>query len=109
MNINILQGIKNFLMFVNDNWTMITIIIALAIAVAKKAKDLLEMLTNDKTIVASTVIAALFHDIGKCTKGFQEHLLNNTYQDYIPHNILSASIVHTHLNIKYDEKKMHMG
>lgn len=76
-----------------------------SIEVAKKAKELAEMLTNDKEIIASTVIAALFHDIGKCTKGFQEHLLNNTYQDYIPHNILSASIVHTHLNIKCDESK----
>lgn len=36
---NILDGIKNFLQFINDNWTTIVVICALIIALVKKAKD----------------------------------------------------------------------
>lgn len=36
---NILDGIKNFLQFINDNWTTIVVICAFIIALVKKAKD----------------------------------------------------------------------
>lgn len=56
MGMNILQGIKNFLMFVNDNWTMITVIIALVIAIAKKAKDFFSKSDEEKIAIAKQQI-----------------------------------------------------
>ena len=67
--------------------------------VAKVAHEIVNNLTNDKDIIASTVIAALFHDIGKCVNGFQKHLKDSEFSDYIPHNILSASIIHRYIGI----------
>ena len=40
---NILDGIKNFLQFVNDNWVVIITIIGLMIAVYKKIKNYLKV------------------------------------------------------------------
>lgn len=56
MGMNILQGIKNFLMFVNDNWTMITVIIALVIAIVKKAKDFFSKSDDEKIAIAKQQI-----------------------------------------------------
>lgn len=56
MGMNILQGIKNFLMFVNDNWTMIAVIIALVIAIAKKAKDFFSKSDEEKIAIAKQQI-----------------------------------------------------
>jgi CRISPR-associated endonuclease Cas3-HD len=70
-----------------------------SISVANKAKYLAEKLTDNNDLISCSVIAALFHDIGKCTNGFQSHLLNDEVTDYIPHNILSASIFYNYLSI----------
>lgn len=70
--------------------------------VARVAYDIANNLTNDKNIISSVVIAALFHDIGKCVSDFQKHLINDEYSNYIPHNILGASIVHKYVSINGD-------
>lgn len=47
-----LDGIKNFLQFVNDNWTAIIIIISLGIALYKKIKDYASKSNDEKIAVA---------------------------------------------------------
>jgi len=46
---NILVGVKNFLSLVNDNWTLIIVIIGLCIAITEKIKSYVS-LTNDVKI-----------------------------------------------------------
>ena len=43
-----LNGIQNFLKFINDNWTSIIIIISLIIAIVQKAKSFLTKSTQEK-------------------------------------------------------------
>ena len=38
---NILDGIRNVLEYINDNWTAIVIILALIVSIVKKIKDFL--------------------------------------------------------------------
>lgn len=73
-----------------------------SIKVADLAKEMVEAITDDKNLISCVVISALFHDIGKCTNNFQKHLVENNFIDYIPHNILSASIFNNFINIKQD-------
>lgn len=49
IDVNMLYGIQNFLQLVNDNWTVIIVIIALIISIWKKAKDFFSK-SNDKKI-----------------------------------------------------------
>lgn len=53
---NILTGIQNVLQYINDNWTAIIIILGLATAVAKKAKDFFSKSDEEKIAVAKTQI-----------------------------------------------------
>ena len=52
----ILQGIKNFLQFINDNWTMIIIIFGLLIAVVRKIKTFLSKSDDEKVDIAKKQI-----------------------------------------------------
>lgn len=56
MNLNILHGIQNFLQLINDNWTIITVIIALIISIAKKAKDFFNKSDEEKIAIAKKQI-----------------------------------------------------
>ena len=58
MNIdfNILYGVQNFLQFINDNWTVVTIIIALIISISKKAKDFFSKSDEEKIAIAKKQI-----------------------------------------------------
>lgn len=47
-----LDGIKNFLQFVNDNWTTIIIIISLGIALYQKVKNYVSKSNDEKIAVA---------------------------------------------------------
>lgn len=47
-----LDGIKNFLQFVNDNWTTIIIIISLCIALYRKIKNYVSKSNDEKIAVA---------------------------------------------------------
>lgn len=51
-----LDGIKNFLQFVNDNWTAIIIIISLIIALYQKIKSYLSKSNDEKIAVAKQQI-----------------------------------------------------
>lgn len=49
---NILDGIKNFLMFVNNHWTEIIVILSLLLAVGKKIVAYLNMSDDEKITIA---------------------------------------------------------
>lgn len=51
-----LNGIQNFLQFINDNWTVIVIIISLCVALYRKIKAFLQT-SNDDKIKAAKVQA----------------------------------------------------
>lgn len=53
---NILNGIQNFLEFTNNNWTSITVIIALIITIVKKAKDYFNKSDEEKIAIAKKQI-----------------------------------------------------
>lgn len=53
---NILHGIENFLQFINANWTHITVIIGLCIAISKKVEDYLKKSDEEKIAIAKTQI-----------------------------------------------------
>lgn len=53
---NVLTGIKNFLQLVNDNWTVIIVIIGLLIAIGKKAKSYFAMSDDEKIAIAKKQI-----------------------------------------------------
>ena len=53
---NILDGIKNFLQYINDNWTVITIIIALIIAIVNKARAYFSKSNEEKFEIAKKQI-----------------------------------------------------
>lgn len=54
---NILDGIKNFLTFINDNWTSIIIIIGLVISIALKAKSYFSKSNEEKIEIAKKQIS----------------------------------------------------
>lgn len=52
----IMNGIQNFLLFVNDNWTNIAVIIGLIIAISRKAHKFLSKSTDEKIEIAKSQI-----------------------------------------------------
>ena len=52
-----LNGIQNFLQFINDNWTAITIIISLIIAIVQKARSYFNKSNAEKIEVAKKQIS----------------------------------------------------
>lgn len=53
---NILNGIQNFLMLVNDHWTEIIVIIGLALVLYKRVKDYLGKTNEEKIEIAKAQI-----------------------------------------------------
>lgn len=51
-----LNGIQNFLQFINDNWTTIIVCISLAFAIYKKVKDYLSKSDDEKIEIAKVHI-----------------------------------------------------
>ena len=54
---NILNGIKNFLSLINDNWTTILVIIGLALALWKKCESYSKLSTDKKIEIAKKQIS----------------------------------------------------
>lgn len=52
----VLNGIKNFLELINQNWTTVIVIISLALAIGKKAKDYLGKSDEEKIEIAKKQI-----------------------------------------------------
>ncbi len=48
----LLNGIKNFLSFVNDNWTAIAVVMGLSLAVARKAMGYFQKSDGEKIAIA---------------------------------------------------------
>ena len=53
---NILNGIQNFLSFINENWTNIMVVIGLGIAVGRKVKDYFSKSDDEKIAIAKSQI-----------------------------------------------------
>ena len=54
---DILNGIKNFLSLINDNWTTILVIVGLALALWKKIESYSKLSTNKKIEIAKKQIS----------------------------------------------------
>lgn len=54
---NILNGIKNFLSLINDNWTTILVIVGLALALWKKIESYSKLSTEKKIEIAKQQIS----------------------------------------------------
>ena len=54
---DILNGIKNFLSLINDNWTTILVIIGLALALLKKIESYSKLSTDKKIEIAKKQIS----------------------------------------------------
>ena len=52
VDFNALYAIQNFLQLVNDNWTVIIVIIALIISIGKKAKEFFSKSDDEKIAIA---------------------------------------------------------
>ena len=66
-----LDGIKNFLQFINDNWTTIIIVISLVIALYQKIKNYISKSNTEKIEVAKQQI-----------KEISLKLISDTEEDY---------------------------
>lgn len=53
---NILDGIKNFLQLINDNWTTVLVIVGLVFAIGKKVKNYLSKSDEEKIEIAKKQI-----------------------------------------------------
>ena len=53
---NILDGIKNFLQLINDNWTSVLVVAGLLLAITKKIKDYLNKSDEEKIEIAKQQI-----------------------------------------------------
>lgn len=53
---DILNGIKNFLVIINDNWTLILVVIGVCISLYMKIKAYFELSTQEKIEIAKTQI-----------------------------------------------------
>lgn len=53
---NILNGLQNFLEFINNNWTTIIVIIGLLIAIYRKARDFFSKSNDEKVAIAKAQI-----------------------------------------------------
>lgn len=70
---NILDGIKNFLALVNENWTTIAVIIGLIIAITKKAINYFNKSDDEKMIIAKKHIQeTMLKMIGDAEKDYEE-------------------------------------
>lgn len=56
---NSLTGLKNCLQFINNNWTLIIIIIGLAVAIIHKIQDYLKLSNDEKIAVAKSQISEI--------------------------------------------------
>lgn len=52
----VLDGIYNFLSFINNNWTMIVTVLVLILAIAKKAKEFFEKSQEEQLAIAKAQI-----------------------------------------------------
>ena len=56
IDMNILLGIQNFLQFINDNWTIIVVMVSLILTIVKKAKNFFSKSNDEKIAIAKDQI-----------------------------------------------------
>lgn len=54
---DILKGLQNFLMFINDNWTAIIIMVGLILGIIQKIKHYIQLSTDEKIEIAKKQIS----------------------------------------------------
>jgi len=70
---NALDGIKNFLTLVNDNWTSIVVVVGLIMAILKKAKDYFRKSDDEKIAIAKKHIQeTMLKLIGDAEEDYEE-------------------------------------
>lgn len=88
-----LNGIKNFLQFINDNWTTIIIIISLGIALYKKIKDYVSKSNDDKIAVAKKQVQEIilklisdaefdYYELSKAGSIKRAQVIQKIFEDY---------------------------
>lgn len=89
----ILEGIKNFLQFLNNNWTMIVTIVLLALALIKKILDFRKKSTQEKIeIVKKQIQQSMLKFVTEAEIDYQEwisageikrsQVINQIYEKY---------------------------
>lgn len=63
----------------------------------KNAEDICNQLGIGGKLKEQAMFAALFHDIGKCTAEFQEHLSNSNKKLSVPHNYISGYFIKNYI------------
>lgn len=90
---NILDGIKNFLQLINDNWVTITVIIGLTLGIYKKAKNYFVKSDEEKIEIAKKQISEIMlKKISDAEKDYEEwnkagsikrsQVIEQIYRDY---------------------------
>ena len=90
---SVLDGIKNFLTFVNNNWTSIAVIISLIIAICKKIQAFLKQSNIKKIEVAKkhineTILKLVtdaevdYEDWNKAGSIKRSQVINKIFEDY---------------------------
>lgn len=108
---DILNGIKNFLELVNDNWTLILVICGLALGLYKKIKDYRSKTTEEKIEIAKAQIKEIilkmvteaeidYEEWNKAGSIKRAQVIEQLYEDY---PILSKVIDQTTLISWIDE------
>lgn len=90
---DILDGIKNFLQLINDNWVTITVIIGLSLGIYKKVKDYFNKSDEEKIEIAKKQISQIMlKKISDAEKDYEEwnkagsikrsQVIEQIYRDY---------------------------
>lgn len=74
-----------------------TTLIHHSIECMKNAEDICNQLGIEGKLKEQAMFAALFHDIGKCTAEFQEHLSNSNKKLSVPHNYISGYFIKNYI------------
>lgn len=90
---NILDGIQNFLTFINDNWTSIVVILALIASISKKVKVYLSKSDEEKIAIVKRQIC---ESILKMVSDAEEY-----YYDWSKAGSIKRSQVIEEIFIKY--------
>lgn len=70
---NILDGLKNFLQLINDNWTTIAVVLGLIVAVSRKVIKYFSMSDEDKIAIAKKHIEeTMLKMVGDAEEDYEE-------------------------------------
>lgn len=90
---NVLDGIKNFLVFINENWTSILVIIGLIVTIIKKTVDYFSKSEEEKIEIAKAQIKEVvlklisdaevdYEDWNKAGSIKRSQVISKIYEEY---------------------------